>query len=988
MGSEAYTMRPAKALVLLLTVLLPVHGLDPRKSLTQYSSTLWGQQHGLPQDTIRAIAQTPDGYLWVGTDEGLARFDGYEFVVYNQGNNNLPGNSITALASAADGSLWIGTSKGIAQLRDGQVRSLTTKDGLAEGPVSSLFVDHLGNLWVVAGGNLSRFDGRTFTNFIKEKDLPMRSARGVAEDGKHNLYVAGISSVAKFAGGKFRDMIDPNVLATDFPIGISADHEGNLWIVGVRGIVRRSPHGTLTRFPIRNGKGELFGLSNLTEDRDGNLWVGTLNGVARLEGGQFRGLGEAASDNFRSGAVGALFEDRDGNLWAGGSNGLLRMRDDGFVVYRKSEGLPSDEPNAIFEDHKGRTWIGFLDGGIALMPGSGVRTLAGQAGMPKGGVFAIRETHDGELLVSSRDGLTRIRDGQARLIVPPDPHGRKTVYDAIEESPGGALLLGTTNGIVELEGTHFRTVVPGGPMLEDSAFVTLLKAKDGTIWAGSMRRGLWNVASDGRIRQYTMKDGLGSDQIRSLYQEPDGTLWVSTLEGGLNLFRDGNFLSFRARDGLLSDNVASVIDDGTSFWISTTRGISEVTKTELLDFANHRAAKLHPVNYGMADGLPSAQCAPSLGAGGGRHADGSLWFVTSRGIAVHNPQISRHLDAAPQIQFIERTSGGREMKRGGNPQVPSDGSRLRIRYAGIYLRAPDLVQYSYKLDGLDSDWVKSGSRRTVDYASLRHGPYVFHVRAEVPGGGSSEASFGFEMLPHLYETVWFRSLGVVLVLALVGLAYHLRVRQVRYRFALVLDERARLAREIHDTLTQAFVGIAAQLDAMETYMPENAEPARGFLDIARRMARHSLTEARRAVMDLRTTALDDQDLAAALDSGARGWTVGSGLDVKVDLRGDASKLPENVAHHVLRIAQEAISNVLKHARASKVALHLSVDKNQLQMRIADNGCGFDGSGAFATAQGHFGLMGMRERAKRVGGRLAVETKPGSGTEVELTVPLR
>ena len=979
-------MRLAKAVFLLLAVLLPLCGLDPHKSLTQYSSTLWGQQHGLPQDTIRAIAQTPDGYLWVGTDEGLARFDGYEFVVYNQENNNLPGNSITALASAADGSLWIGTSKGIAQLHDGQFRSLTAKDGLAGGPVSSLFVDHLGNLWVVAGGNLSRFDGKTFTNFIKEKDLPMRSARGVAEDSKHDLYVAGISSLAKFVNGKFRDAIEPNALDADFPIGISADREGNLWIVGVRGIVRRSPNGTLVRFPIRNGKGDLFGLSNLTEDRDGNLWVGTLNGVARLEGGQFRGLAEAASDNFHSGSVGALFEDRDGNLWAGGSNGLLRLRDDNFVVYRKSEGLPSDEPNTVFEDRKGRTWIGFLDGGIALMSGSSVRSLAGQAGMPKGRVFAIRETHDGELLVSSRDGLTRIRDGHAQLIVPPDPHGRKTVYDAIEKD-AGVLLLATTNGIVELNGTHFRTVVPGGPMLEDSAFVALLKGKGGTIWAGSMRRGLWSVASDGRITRYTMKDGLGSDQIRSLYQEPDGTFWVSTLEGGLNLFRDGKFLSFRAKDGLLSDNLASVIDDGVSFWISTTRGISEVAKTELLDFANHRAAKLHPVNYGMADGLPSAQCAPSIGAGGGRHADGSLWFVTSRGIAVHNRQTSRHLDAAPQIQFVEMSSGGREMTRDGTPQVPPDGSRLRIRYAGIYLRAPDLVQYSYRLDGLDSDWVNSGSRRTVDYTSLRHGPYVFHVRAQVPGGLSSEASFGFEMLPHLYETVWFRSLGVLCVLALAWLAYHLRVRQVRYRFALVLDERARLAREIHDTLSQAFVGIASQLDAVETCMPENAEPARGFLEIARRMARHSLTEARRAVMDLRTTALDDQDLAAALDSGARGWTVGSGLDLKVDLRGDTSSLPENLAHHVLRIAQEAIANVLKHARATKVALDLTVDKKQLQMKIADNGCGFDSSGAFATAQGHFGLMGMRERAKRVGGELAVETKPGSGTEVELTVPL-
>jgi signal transduction histidine kinase len=303
------------------------------------------------------------------------------------------------------------------------------------------------------------------------------------------------------------------------------------------------------------------------------------------------------------------------------------------------------------------------------------------------------------------------------------------------------------------------------------------------------------------------------------------------------------------------------------------------------------------------------------------------------------------------------------------------------------LSAPEQIQYSYKLADLDSDWVQADGRRAVNYTSLGHGHYRFQVRAQLPGGPASEAAYEFDVLPHFYETGWFRLLGAALLAAIVWLGYQLRVRQVHSRYALLVEERARLAREVHDTLAQGFVGISSQLDVVEMSLPKDADPARGYLDLARRMARHSLTEARRSVMDLRAAALDDQDLGTALESGARLWTEGSGIGVEVEVTGESSKLPEQTAHHVLRIAQEAVTNAIKHARASKITVKLHIEPRSLSLQVQDNGCGFDRDDIFASTNGHFGLMGMQERAERLGGKLRLKSEAGKGSLVEVEVPV-
>ena len=979
-------LRPllAAAVILIGGFARPATALDPRKSPTQYSRTVWTQEHGLPQDTIRAITQTADGYLWLGTDEGLARFDGYEFTNFNKSNSDLPSNSITALAASTDGSLWIGTSNGLAQFRDRKFKTFNTKSGLPDDAITSLYTDHEGVVWIVAGIYLSRYQNGSFTNFAPGPNFPVTSVRWVREDANHDLWVAGFSGIVKMVNGKFVTMVDSAQLGANIVSGMATDQQGNWWISGSLGLLVRSPNGQLRKYDERDGLPDLL-VRAILVDRDGNVWAGTNGGMARLEGNHF--VAWPGGENRDRDQVRSLFEDREGNLWIGTNNGLSRLRDDIFTNYGKAEGLPSDEPNTVFQDHAGRMWVGFHDAGLVLLTKGGNRQFTTRDGLPNNEIFSIHEMRDGDLLIGTRGGMVRMHGGRFTRFVPPDPLSRLLVFDALEDSSGN-IWLASPGGVMELRGSQYRTVISQGDPLLVNAMVTLQEAHDGALWAGSYGKGLWRIQGNDR-RLFTTADGLSSDQIRSILEDSEGTLWLGTYGGGLNAYRGGKFEHFTARDGLLSDNVANIADDGESLWLSTTRGICRIAKKQLREFVAGQRKLLEPTNYGVEDGLRSAQSAPSypVGGGGMRAADGKIWFTTSRGLAVFDPRKADRRQPAPVVHLTEMTADERAVDLSRPARLDAVSQRVQIRYTGIHLSAPEQVRYSYRLEGLDPQWIAAGSRRLTNYNSLPHRHYRFTVRAELPGGPSSEQSYVFEVLPHFYETWVFRLLCGAALLAAVWAGYRLRLRQIRYRFGIVLEERARLAREIHDTLAQGFVGISSQLDAVAMCLPDETSSARKFLDMARRMARHSLTEARRSVMDLRAAALEGQDLASALESGTKMWTAGSGVELKVDVSGDRLDLSQEMEQHLLRIAQEAVTNVLKHAGASRIAIKLHTEARKLYLRIVDNGRGFDQQGVFSSLGGHFGLIGMRERAERLGGELRLASEPGGGTEVEVTVPL-
>ena len=945
---------------------------------------MWTQEHGLPQDTIRAITQTRDGYLWLGTDEGLAQFDGYDFVVFNKENGALPSNIVGALWAARDGGLWIGTAGGLTLYRDGKFTTYTKKDGLADTFINSITEDQSGALWMAAGIFVSRFRDGKFTNYTPGDRLPIESPRAVYSGRDGALYVAGFAGVARLDGDHFVSVIGPPEVAGDIVTNLTQDHLGNLWVAVPYGLLMRTPAGKVRHFQTSDGLPDNF-VRSLWEDRDGNLWAGTNGGLARLENGRF--VSNPVATARERDWVRCIYEDTDGNLWVGMNSGLNRFRADMFINFGEAEGLPSDEPTTVYQDRRGKIWIGFHDRGLVQLGNGKPLVYTTRDGLPSNEIFSIREDHNGDLLIATREGPSRMHEGRFINQFINDPLNRRLAFDFLEDREG-RLWAALPGGLSELQGRGVRNVIPGGPLLND-AFVILCETREGSLWAGSYAHGLWRL-KDGKSQLYTTADGLSSDEIRFLLEDRDGTLWIGTFGGGLNGLRNGHFFSITAKEGLLSDNISHVQDDGHgSLWLSTTRGICRVRKQDLNDYISGKTKFIKPVNYGVADGLRSAQCAPGYptSRGGTQTADGRLWFPTSRGLAAVNPNERPPALDATVVHLLDVTVDGRSIALNKAAVLPPGDGRVQFRYTGINLSTPERVRYSYRLEGLDRDWLTAVSRRVTNYNSLPHGRYRFVVRAGVPGGPSSETSFAFVLEPHFYESAWFRYLCAVLGAAAIWGLFRLRVRQIRQRFALVLEERVRLAREIHDTLAQGFVGISSQLDAVALTLNGHLDSARTHLDLARKMARHSLTEARRSVMDLRASALEGQDLPAALSQAARQWTAGSPVKVHVDVEGPGRKLPEEMEQHLLRIAQEAVTNTVKHAHAKEVWIQLAMDNGKLRMRVADNGDGFEQTDAFSEIGGHFGILGMRERAERLGGELQLHSEPGEGTEVEVTVPL-
>lgn len=991
--------------------------LDPHKTFTQLTRTVWTQADGLPQDSIRAIAQTRDGYLWVGTNEGLVRFDGYEFVTYTKANGALQSNLVTTLTVAQDGTLWIGTSEGVVRFSRGKFEILAGDAAPPEGPVNSLVEDHTGAIWIVTGGTLSRFADGRFREFTEQELLPVESARVVYEDPEGQLLVGGVNGMIRWTGSRFAEVTglgsSPDRIVTHL-----LKTRAGLWWSDGKGLALAQPDGALRRFTVEDGLPSSRVVSIL-EDAEGTMWAGTYRGLARLENGRF--VMPPSSDEQDRDLVWSLFEDRQGDLWAGTQSALMRFRDDPFTTFGRPEGLPSDEATAVHQDSSGRIWIGYRNGGLGRFPPDPSGPITTAHGLAGNEVFGIRDARNGDLLIATSGGLSRMHQGRFVNYMVPDPAGRTSVYDALEDRLG-TLWAATSSGVYRYVQGSWEAAIPADSNPANYV-VTLTEGEDGSLWAGTLLTGLWRLREAGgaavRPRLFTTQDGLGSNRIRSFSWDPDGTLWIGTFGGGLTSFAGGQFFAYGTGDGLLSDNVSDVTDDGLgSLWLSTARGVCRVSKSDLREVRSGARDQLTPQNFGTGEGLRSPQIASAFPAGGGgtRSHDGVLWFPTRRGVATINPgkaagHMATHsvhpatsLATQPGESPLPRPTGS------GHPEqlpilhlsgIRADGeaisleqaarlrpgtARVSFRFVGIYLRAPERVRYSYKLEGLDEAWIPAEGRRLATYNTLPHGDYRFLVRATLPGGGSTEAQLAFAVLPHFYETGWFLLAASLFLAGIVYGGYRYRLAQVHSRFAAVVEERARLAREIHDTLAQAFVGISHQLDALAGKLGE-PEAARTHLDLARRMTRHSLTEARRSVLDLRTAELEEQDLPAALASSAPRWLAGSGVRLSLELAALKRPLPADLEQHLLRIVQEAVTNTVKHAQAECITIQLAVLAGRLHLCISDDGRGFQPPGRFQGSDGHFGIVGMRERTERFGGSFRLDSEAGQGTRVEVTIPM-
>lgn len=954
--------------------------LDSNRSLKEFGHQAWLTENGLPQNTVQSIIQTRDGYLWIGTQEGLARFDGLNFTIFDKENTPaFKSNDIRFLYEDQQSRLWISTSYGLVCRHNGQFTSFTENEGLPDNSIGPVVEDTSGNVWIGTAGGLTRFENGNFKTLTVAQGLSRNVIQTLCARANGTLLVGTSAGVQSLSGDRFTSWATlPNVPAANIS-AIAESKNGHLWFGTLDGLFSVEREGaTPVPFTLPNNR-----VSALRIDREGALWIGTAGGVARSMNGNLEVL--TSADGLSSNLVLSLFEDREGSIWIGTeAGGLNLLKSKKFNTFTTRDGLPSDLVKAIYQDTQGGIWIGSQGGGLTLFKNGKFTTWTTRDGLSSDVVLSLAGDAQGVIWIGTPDGLNRFKDGKFQIFTFADGLSNDLVRSVLVDR-NGVLWAGTRDGLNSFRDDEFRiyTTQDG---LANNFIGAIYEDSKGNLWVGTL--GGLNKIKDGKFQTFTTKDGLSSNTVISLYEDATGDLWIGTNGGGLNRLRGERLVSFSNRNTLAADVIYRILEDKQqNLWCSSNKGIFRVKKSELDKVANDANASVNPVFYGPADGTLTREASGGGHPAGWRTSDGRMWFATIKGLAVIDPEHIPLNTAPPPIAIEQLFVDNQSISLTQKVRLSPSSSRLDFYYTALSFIAPENVRFKYKLEGFDDNWIDGGARRVASYTNLRPGNYQFRVIAANNDGvwNESGATVEFYLEPRFYQTYWFFALCVALLALAAWQLYRMRVRRMAHQFSAVLAERNRIAREIHDNLAQDILGISVQLELVARLMPAAAEAAKGHLDRARILVRNSMTEARRYVWDLRSQELQKKDLSAALRDTTKRLTAENEVEAVVEVTGPLRPLPLEVETNLLRIGQEAINNAVKHAHANRIDVTLNFDTRNVRLSIRDDGRGFDPEAQIAD--GHFGLIGMRERAEQIGGVLTIDSARESGTQIAIDVPL-
>jgi ligand-binding sensor domain-containing protein/signal transduction histidine kinase len=948
-----------------------------RTILTEYTLASWTEADGLPASQIWAIIQDRDGYLWLGTSAGLVRFDGVSFrhwaTLYD---SPLPNISVRALAASRDGSVWIGFSSagGVSRFQNRRLTNYLPNEGPPSGVVSAILEDSSGAIWVSASGGLSRFVNDRWETIGLPDGTPVRGVVALYEDRFNNLWLSASGGTFRRPAGAATFQPVPSPRRTDAytndALFITGEHPGTLDDSGL----------------LPEGSGENTVSWRTLNDRRGNTWVATLGqGLIRLQEGTTNQPGQhlTESNGLPSNVVRSLFEDREGNIWIGTQNGLSRLsRNVVMSIPAYGDQRMSRSMRAMTVADDGRVWIGTGEG-VYRFTGDSLqydipRALSGVT------VSALHNDRHGTIWVATNNGIAQFINGRLKPLAVPNSKDLRDVSLIASDGDGG-VWFGAADRVYRWKDDFLHG-------FGDVAAVTgkrpksILADRRNRVWIG-FYDGTLAVYDNGQFQQYSEKEGLAGGTISALYEDGNGYVWVGTTYG-LSRFKNGGFDTVTKRSDLPGHIVQAIVEDHEKhLWLGINSGIVRIESGEFDKAVADRSHRLKYSLYDIFDGVggnPFSRGYPSVVRAG----DGTLWFFTSNGLAIINPrQLEKH--RLPPMVRIEAVSvDDRELALTSELSLPPQTGRLQIDYTALSLTVPIKVRFRYLLEGFDSDWVEAGTRRQAFYTNLPPGRYRFQVIANNDGIWSEHpATWDFSIHPAVYQTAWFRALSVMIVALAVWSAWRLRVSHVRTQLSLVSNERARLAREIHDTLLQGLVGLSLQYHALSTEVETAPHLAKDRCERLREKIEMYIREARQSIWDLRSPLVEPEDFARALRQAGEIVTAGKAAHFEFIVRGTPPVRNARIQENLLRIGKEAINNAVRHASATNVHVELAYDDDSVTLRVTDNGSGFDPDDPSFSNEDHWGLNSMQERAHEIGGQLKLQTKPGGGTEVEVFAPL-
>ncbi|MEK6337568.1 MAG: two-component regulator propeller domain-containing protein, partial [Acidobacteriota bacterium] len=865
--------------LLFVTPVLFLTSLPAIKAQTRIDT--WTTDNGLPQNSVTGLTQTADGYIWFATNEGLVRFDGVRFKVFNKSNTpEIRNNRMSGAFADKSGTIWMNTEEGEILYYEKGVFKIAVKPGeIPSGVPSSFFSDPSGRVIFYAANQHYRYQNGKFVPFAIE-GIPADSYL-VLTDREDGLWFGGERTLRRYKAGETKSF------ELGFSTGVTnrrayEDRQGRIWIgytEGQKQFLLRITDGRVNRVRI-----PFSPVTGFSEDARGDLWVSLFNnGIYRIDRKSV--VADALADNLLEPVVladkipkisiGYLCPDQQGGMWVGTNQGLLRLAPQTIRVFSKAEGLPEENVYPVYEDSSGRIWAGIWENSLVKFEDGSFKTfLRTQDTYYPTSLF---EDRNGRFWIGTISELYYLDQGRLVKLTEAAGFSPETEFSVIAQDRKNNLWFGTSRGLSRYSGTE-ATVFTKKDGLPDDYIIALLQTADGRIWVGT--RGGLALIENGKISAFTTADGLASNYIRSLYEDSDRVLWIGSYDGGLTRFKDGKFSHFTMNEGLSSDGVFCILEDNRGWlWMNSNQGIYRIRRQELNDFADGKMISLSSIAYNKQDGMLSTEGNGGRQPAGIKARDGKLWFPTAQGIAVVDPEAVM-TDLLPPSVLIEEMVVDRNpvadekiqsaIQNQSEIVLAPNQRNLEINYTGISFINSGQVKFKYKLEGLDRDWNDVGTRRTAYYSYLPSGEYTFHVIAANRDGVWNTVGMAIKVrvLPPFYKTYWFVAACVAGLLLMIWMLYRLRVRKLAHEFNMTVEarvsERTRIARELHDTLLQSFQGLLLRFQSAAKLLPERPDEARQRLDNAIQQAAEAITEGRDAVQGLRSSAFETNDLANAI----------------------------------------------------------------------------------------------------------------------------